>query len=230
MKSVVAIIPARGGSKGIPRKNLINICGKPLIAWSIIQACAAKTIQSVWVTSDDREILAVAEDYGAKPILRPDDISGDDAGSEAAWLHALNIIEECGSHVDIVVAMQATSPIREPEDLDGGVSRLLDDGYDSILSVTEIEDFFTWRYKSDGSADAINYDYMHRKRRQNIEKRYLENGSFYIFRPQFLRMNNNRLGGRIGMFVMSRHKMFQIDNIDDIMLCSSIMNGYGLCK
>jgi CMP-N,N'-diacetyllegionaminic acid synthase len=228
MTSVVAIIPARGGSKGIPRKNLINICGKPLLAWSIIQALNASEIDSVWVTSEDEEILDVAQRYGAYPIKRPADISGDEATSESAWLHALGVIEGYGVEIDLVVAMQATSPIRDSLDLDAGVKMLRDKEYDSLLSVTEIEDFFTWRVGPDSLAESVNYDYRNRKRRQQIEKSYLENGSFYIFRPEQLRTNGNRLGGKIGILPMKRYKMFQIDNPEDVALCSAIMHGYGL--
>lgn len=228
MSATVAIIPARGGSKGIPRKNLVDICGKPLIAWSILQARNARHIDSVWVTSDDEEILVVAESYGARPIRRPVEISGDQASSESAWLHGLEVIEAQGVDIDLVVAMQATSPIRESSDLDRGLQTLREKGYDSLLSVAEVEDFFTWRIGDDGGAESVNYDYRNRKRRQQIEKRYLENGSFYIFRPQQLLSNKNRLGGRIGLFVMGRHKMFQIDNPEDIELCAAIMRGFRL--
>ncbi len=228
MSATVAIIPARGGSKGIPRKNLVEVCGKPLIAWSILQARNARDIDSVWVTSDDEDILAVAASFGANPIKRPAEISGDQATSESAWLHALDAIEGSGIPVGLVVAMQATSPIRESADLDGGVKMLRERGFDSLLSVAEVEDFFTWRIADDGGAESINYDHRHRKRRQQIEKRYLENGSFYIFRPDLLRRENNRLGGRIALFVMDRHKMFQVDNPSDIHLCAAIMRGFGL--
>ncbi len=230
MSTTVAIIPARGGSKGIPRKNLVDICGKPLIAWSILQAREARQIDSVWVTSDDDEILAVAESYGAITIRRPAKISSDQASSESAWIHALDAIEGQGVSVDVVVAMQATSPIRESSDLDGGVLTLREQGYDSMLSVAEVEDFFTWRIDMNGGAQSVNYDYRKRKRRQQIEKRYLENGSFYAFRPEQLRRQNNRLGGRIGLFVMGRHKMFQIDSPEDIELCAAVMRGFGLDK
>jgi N-acylneuraminate cytidylyltransferase len=228
VNNVVAIIPARGGSKGIPRKNLVEICGKPLIAWSILQASHARNITSVWVTSEDDEILAVAESYGARPIRRPAEISGDQATSESAWRHAIDAIEALGLAIDLVVAMQATSPLREPADLDGGLQLLSEQHFDSILSVTEIEDFFIWRNDVSYGAQSLNYDYRNRMRRQQIEKRYLENGSFYIFRPDQLRQYDNRLGGRIGLFVMGRHKMFQIDNPDDIEFCTVMMRSFGL--
>ena len=229
MVNVVAIIPARGGSKGIPGKNLKSICGKPLLAWSIMQARAANSINSVWVSSDSNEILAVAEEYGALPIRRPETLSGDTASSESAWLHALGEIEHSGANVDLIVGMQATSPIRGSFDLDAAIAQVKRENLDSLMTVTEVEDFFTWRIGPNGP-ESISYDYRSRKRRQLIEKRYLENGSFYIFRPEILRVLNNRLGGKIGMHVMDLYKMFQIDNPEEIVLCESIMRGYGLDK
>lgn len=227
--SVIAIIPARGGSKGIPGKNLKPVCGKPLLAWSVIQARSASSIDSVWVSSDNDEILAVAEQYGARPIKRPDHLSGDSASSESAWLHALDIIEKTNEPVDLIVGMQVTSPVRTSSDLDGALDQVKKEDLDSLLTVTEVEDFFNWRIGPNGP-ESLNYDYMSRKRRQSIEKRYLENGSFYVFRPRILRELNNRLGGKIGLYIMERYKMFQIDNPEDIMLVEAIMRGYGLDK
>jgi CMP-N,N'-diacetyllegionaminic acid synthase len=227
MGHIIAVIPARGGSKGIPDKNLRLICGKPLLAWSILQANASKVINSVWVSSDSSEILAVAKEYGANIIKRPAELSGDTSSSEVAWLHALKEIECAGVNVDYIIGMQATSPIREASDLDAAIELVRKEMLDSLLTVTEVEDFFNWRIGINGP-EAVNYDYKSRKMRQLIEKRFLENGSFYIFRPEILRSFNNRLGGKIGMYTMERHKMFQIDNPEDILLCESIMRGYGL--
>lgn len=227
MGITAAIVPARKGSKGIPAKNLVPVCGHPLIAWSIAQARAAEGVDSVWVSSDGDEILAVAEQYGARPIRRPAAIAGDTATSESAWLHAVDAIEAQGHTVDRVVGMQATSPIREPRDIVDALRQVERERLDSVLTVVEVEDFFMWRLGVDGP-ESVNYDYRTRKRRQAIEKRYLENGSFYVFPPRLLRESANRLGGRIGMHVMERHKMFQIDNEADIALCEAIMRGYGL--
>ncbi len=227
MGITVAVIPARAGSKGIPGKNLLPFCGKPLVTWSIEQAKMAEGVDSVWVSSDGDDILSVARAYGAYGIRRPDAISGDVASSESAWLHALDEIERQGHEVEWMVGMQATSPLRSPEDIGRAIRQAKDQGLDSLLSVTEIEDFFMWGLK-DGEPFSVNYDYRDRKPRQQIEKRYLENGSFYIFRPEILRRLGNRLGGKIGIYVMERHKMFQIDNPEDVRLCEAIMRGFGL--
>lgn len=227
MARIVAVIPARGGSKGIPRKNLIPLCGKPLVAWSIEQARAAGAIESVWVTSDSDEILDVSRSYGARGIRRPDEIAGDTATSESAWLHAVDEIERQGGPVDIVVGMQATSPVREAADLQGAVEHFQRENLDSLFSSFEIEDFFIWRKDAEGQFEGVNHDWRRRQRRQLIEKRYVENGSIYMFRPAVLRNTNNRLGGRIGTFAMARHKSFQIDNMEDIALCEAMIRGYG---
>ena len=225
---ISAIIPARGGSKGIPGKNLIVFCGKPLIYWSIKQALLAEHIDSVWVSSDCEEILEVALWCGAQVIKRPDDISGDTASSEAAWLHAVDYIESVQGSQEYCVGMQATSPLRECKDIDLAIRSMQSNSFDSLLSVCVIEDFFIWERQDDSRLMPINYDLNDRKRRQLINTRYLENGSFYIFKPEILRENNNRLGGIIGIQIMEKFKMFQIDNMEDIELCEAIMKAYNL--
>ncbi|MFT5926926.1 MAG: CMP-N,N'-diacetyllegionaminic acid synthase [Candidatus Azotimanducaceae bacterium] len=227
--STVAIIPARGGSKGIPRKNIYPMLGKPLIAWSIEQALKCDGIDSVWVTSDSDEILSVAEEYGASPLVRSAEIAGDLATSESAWIDALNQIESSGVDVSVLVGMQATSPVRESSDLKGALEKFKSGGYDSLLSVTLVEDYFVWRKSAQG-LESVNYDFKSRKRRQEIQPSYLENGSFYVFTPTLLRETNNRLGGKIGMFELARHKMYQVDTFEDIALIEAIIKGYELNK
>ena len=121
-----------------------------------------------------------------------------------------------------------SNPLREGADLDGGIEQYEREGLDSLLSVCEIEDFFIWRIDAAGRAGGVNHDPAARKRRQEIEKRYLENGSFYVFAPELLRKHHNRLGGKIGLYVMAKHKLFQIDRTEDLALASAIMHGYGL--
>ncbi|MEY9127586.1 acylneuraminate cytidylyltransferase family protein [Bradyrhizobium yuanmingense] len=225
-RKTLAVIAARGGSKGIPHKNLLDLCGKPLIAWTVEQARAARGVDVVAVSSDSEAILAAAEAAGAVGVRRPDDISGDLASSESAWLHALDATEAQLGRFERVVALQATSPIREPGDIENALETFNRDHLDSLLSVCEVEDYFNWRIGANGP-EPINYDYRNRRMRQQIEKRYLENGSFYVLIPSLLREQNNRLGGKIGFHVMDRHKMFQIDRPEDVKLCAAIMRSYG---
>lgn len=226
---VVAIIPARGGSRGIPRKNLVDFCGKPLVAWSVEQARASRRIQATYVTSDSAEILAVAKRYGAVPIERPGTLSGDAEPSETAWLHALDVIEADGPPVDVIAGLQPTSPVREGTDLDAAIEQFESQHNDSMLSCTELADYFIWTDGPDGP-QSVNYDFRERRPRQQIERRYLENGSFYLFTPSILRASRNRLGGRIGLFVMPRYKSFQIDDPADLEFAAAIMRGYGLAR
>jgi len=226
-----AIILARGGSKGIPNKNIINFCGKPLLAWTILQSRATKLITDVWVSSDNQEILSIATKYGAKLIIRPEEISGDKDTSESAWLHALTEIEKnTEESIDYILAPQVTSPLREKEDFSLGIENIIKNKADSLLSVAEIEDHFIWEKDESEKFISVNYDYQDRKPRQQIKKRYLENGSFYITKPEILKSCNNRLGGKIAVHIMEQHKMFQIDNIEDVKLCSVVMQGYQLDK
>ncbi|MCK1594664.1 acylneuraminate cytidylyltransferase family protein [Bradyrhizobium sp. 164] len=225
-RKTLAVIAARGGSKGIPHKNLLDLCGKPLIAWTVEQARAARGVDVVAVSSDSDQILAAAEAAGALGVRRPDDISGDLASSESAWLHALEAIDARHGRFERVVALQATSPIRESADIERALETFDREHLDSLLSVCEVEDYFNWRIGANGP-EPINYDFRNRRMRQQIEKRYLENGSFYVLIPSLLREQSNRLGGKIGFHVMERHKMFQIDRPEDVKLCAAIMLSYG---
>ena len=183
----------------------------------------------VYVSSDKDEILDVGEKYGAHSIKRPEEISGDKATSESGWLHALDVIESESGSVDWIFAPQVTSPIRSLGDITSALKLAESDKFDSIFSVAKIEDFFIWSRGEKNNVKSLNYDYKNRKRRQEIDINYLENGSFFLFKPEILRTYNNRLGGKIAIFQMDKHKMFQIDNKEDLKLCEVIMRGYGYC-
>lgn len=214
----VAIIPARGGSKGIPRKNLIDFCGKPLLAWSILQAAAAASLSQVYVSSNDQEILETAAAFGAVPVLRPGELATDRSSSEAALLHTLGEIKRTAGAPDLVVFLQATSPVREPEDIDGAVQHLLQSRADSLFSAAVLEDFCLWT-RASGELKGLNFDPANRGVRQDREPLFLENGSIYVFRPEVLKKYGNRLGGRIEIFEMPYWKSFEIDTLPDVDVC-----------
>jgi N-acylneuraminate cytidylyltransferase len=221
-------VAARGDSKGIPRKNLIDFCGKPLIAWTIEQALAASGLGSVWVSSDDDEILEVAASYGARQIRRPQPLATGSASSEAAWSHAIDRIEDTTHKIDLVCALQATSPVREPSDLDRGLEDFARQGCDSLFSASPLEDFLIWECASDGTMRALNYDPAERGQRQGRSGQYVENGSFYLFRPVLLRSTGNRMGGRIGISIMEFWKAFEVDDEQGLEMCSALMRKFGL--
>ena len=225
MKNTVAIILARGGSKGIPKKNIIDFCGKPLLAWSIIQAINVKEISKVWVSSDNDEFLKIARKYGAGTIKRPKHIATSTSSPVLGWLHAIQHIEKIGKNVDGVVALQPTSPVRESLDISKGIKKFYRSKYDSIFSASEIGDFFIWQ-KINGRYKSVNYNYHHRPRRQEFPKQYVENGSFYIFKPQIIKKIKNQLGGKIGITTMEFWKIFEIDSVEDKIFCELIMKNY----
>ncbi|MFH2011573.1 MAG: acylneuraminate cytidylyltransferase family protein [Pseudomonadota bacterium] len=226
MTNIVAIILARGGSKGIPEKNIINFCGKPLIVWTIEQLQQIKGINSIWVSSDSKEILSISEACGTEIIQRPVDLSGDFATSESGWLHALEIIENKTGNVDIVIAPQVTSPLRKSQDIEQGLRNFQEQKYDSMFSCSVVEDLFFWEKMSDGMLRSMNYDYRNRGHRQERPKQYIENGSFYLFKPLILKQYNNRLGGKIGMTEMELWKMFEVDSMEDLKMCEVLMRAF----
>ena len=224
----VAIILARGGSKGIPNKNIIDFCGKPLIAWTI-EHCLDGGIDPVYVSSDSDEILAIGQHYGAKSIKRPDKLADDKSSSESGWLHAMDIIEDDTGCFDWVLAPQVTSPLRTADDIRNGI-KLADSGeYDSLFSCSIAEDLFFWGFRSK-SLESLNYDWKNRKQRQDFSKQYIENGSFYLFRPEILRQGNNRFGGRIGKVEMEFWKMFEVDAMEDLRMCKALIKEFLLNK
>lgn len=224
----LAIILARGGSKGIINKNLTNFCGKPLIQWTIEHCKNSEFVNEIYVSSDSDEILNFANSTGVKTILRPRELSTDNSSSEDAWMHALEFIyKERGCLLDFILAPQVTSPIRDRNDFDNAIKIVIDKKLDSLLSVNEIKDFFIWEIKNKNFTSS-NYDFKNRLRRQLINPQYHENGSFYIFKPEILKKYKNRLGGKIGYYIMEEFKSFQIDEFEDLKFCEIIMNGYML--
>jgi CMP-N,N'-diacetyllegionaminic acid synthase len=223
--NIHCIIAARGGSKGILNKNITNFCGKPLLAWTILQALDAKEVTDVWVSSDSDEILEIAKHYGANTIIRPEKISGDTATSESVWLHAIDYLYSQGVSVDIILAPQVTSPLRKVSDIDNAITKFIKGNYDSIFAASIAEDLFFWEESSEG-IKSINYDYRKRKRRQDFKEQIIENGSFYLFKPAIIKKELNRLGGKIGYVKMDFWKMFEIDNMNDLRMCSALMKEF----
>jgi len=220
---LLALIPARGGSKGIPRKNLRLLCGKPLVAYSIEAARQTPGIERVVVSTDDAEIADVSRRYGAEVVWRPAEISGDSASSEAALLHALDELRDAeGYEPDLVVFLQATSPLRRVDDVRKAIDTLASEGADSLFSACPVEGF-VWRA---GKTDLVplNYDPAHRPRRQELQEEVLEeNGSIYVFKPWVLRTYGSRLGGRIAVYRMSRLHSFQVDEPADLELVERLL-------
>lgn len=221
---IYAIIPARGGSKGIPRKNLIDICGKPLVVWSIEQALASSRIDRVIVSTDDDEIAAVAIDSGAEVIARPADISGDNASTESAIAHALEV---ANGEPDLVVLLQPTSPVRTASDINMAIETLDDaidcEGADSLFSSRYIEGY-VWQGTRFNELMPVTYGCNGRLPRQSGKRIAVEeNGSIYVFKTYVLKNYGSRLGGNITTYVMPASRSFQVDEYSDIALITEVM-------
>jgi CMP-N,N'-diacetyllegionaminic acid synthase len=213
-KKIVLVIPARGGSKGIPKKNIKNLLGKPLIVWSIEQALGSEHIDEVYVSTDDEKISEISMEVGATIIDRPTRISGDTASTESALLHASEFL---GHNYDVMILLQCTSPIRKSKQIDEALEQMFKEKADSLLS-GYTNDRFLWK---DG--ESINYDYNNRPRRQDKEWEFVENGSIYIFKKKVLLENKNRLGGKVAQYEMPKWMSFEIDELFDFELIEYLM-------
>lgn len=223
MKKIVTIIPARGGSKGIPKKNLIEFSGRPLLYWSISQSLNTSLVDETYVTSDSVDILECAKNWGAIPIRRPDSISGDTASSESALLHAIEVI---GEEVEMVVFLQATSPLRKPDDINRAIEMFKRSKFDSIFSGAVLEDFLVWSRQS-GKLSCLNANPVNRARRQDRDEiSYVENGSIYITTPDRIRKTKNRINGKVGIFEMELWQSFEIDDLAQAEFCELLFNHY----
>lgn len=220
---VIAIILARGGSKGIPNKNILDFLGKPLVAWSVIQAKLTKEIDDVYISSDSDAILDIAESYGAIKIKRPDEISGDHAKSEEAILHAFDII---GDEYKSVIMLEPTAPLRKPDDLSNAVNLFDHNNWDSAFSSAELQDFLIWKKNKDGKLISVNYNYKVQEPRQFREMEYVENGAIFIFKPEIMINNLNRFGGNIGMIPNKFWQSFEIDEKEDWEFVELIFKNY----
>lgn len=226
-KKVVAIILARGGSKGIPKKNILHFAGHPLVAWSILQAKIANNIDEVYVSSDSEEILKIANEYGAKTIKRPEEFATDSAKSEDAIIHALNVLDD---EYEIVIMLEPTAPLRNPEDLGNAVKMFRDKNWDSCFSGATLQDFLIWKKDKNGELISVNYDFKNQGPRQMREPDYVENGAIYMFKPKIMTEEKNRFGGKIGIFPNHFWQSFEIDEPDDWDFVELVFNKYLLQK
>ena len=223
MSRILCVIPTRGGSKGIPRKNLLPVAGRPLIEWTIRQALACSPALDVLVSTDDEEIANVARRAGAQvPFLRPAELAQDTTPTEPVVRHAIEHQRAVGAAPDAVMLLQATSPIRRPGTLDRAVAEFEASGADSMVGVVPQAPFLWWQ----GQTPRADYDVQRRPRRQDLtpeQLRYRETGSLYLTRPEIYDRRDNRLGGRIALFVMDEIEGVDIDTDVDLALTESTL-------
>ncbi|MEV8267895.1 acylneuraminate cytidylyltransferase [Microbacterium sp. NPDC076911] len=215
MSETVAIIPARGGSKGIERKNLRRVGGIPLVARAILAAQRCAEINRVVVTTDSEEIAAVAREWRADVVMRPADIAGDEASSESALLHALTELEARGIGVQLLAFLQATSPFIDSTALTEAVrvvsSRRRDVAFSAVQTFS-----FMWRRGDGGCAVTEGHDVDKRPRRQDREPHYRETGAFYVMRARAFRAVGHRFFGSIGIIEVPEQTAIEIDTLAEL--------------
>src|SRR3989338_2367134 len=206
-QKIVSLIPLRGGSKSIPYKNIKEIAGKPLCYWALKAATGSKYIDEVWVSTDDKKIRDITLSFGlgVKVIDRPAELAEDTSFTESVMLH---FAEHVG--FDILNLIQATSPFTTSSDLDNALEQFMRDSNDSLLTGVLYKKFY---WTPDGKP--LNYDYLNRPRRQGFGGVINENGAFYLTKKEILKKNKNRLGGKIGIFLMPEEKAIDIDELAD---------------
>ena len=210
-KKIVSVILARGGSKGIPQKNIVDINGEPLISYTI-ETSINSNVSKTWVRTDDDEIKSISLKYGAKVLDRPLKYATDISKSEDALLHFANNVD-----FDILVFIQPTSPLLKPKYINEGIKMI--DQYDSVFSVYKEH----WLPRWSKDIKPINWDINNRPRRQDKNEQYVENGAFYITTKENLIKSNLRYSGNIGIVEMPFEESFQIDNKNDLKLIQNII-------
>ncbi|MFE9439579.1 cytidylyltransferase domain-containing protein [Streptomyces sp. NPDC006602] len=228
VRRVLAVIPARGGSKGVPAKNLAPVGGVPLVARAVRECRATRLVTDVVVSTDDQAIAAAARQAGAEVVLRPAAIAGDLATSEAAVLHAMDAHEALhGSAVDVVLLVQCTSPFIVREDIDGVAGAVVDKGADTAVTVAPFHGFI-WRDAGDeaNSDDAnsgemtdgygVNHDKSFRPRRQDRPQDLLETGAAYAMDATGFRKHRHRFFGHTELVRTDPARVLEIDDPHDL--------------
>jgi len=214
---IVAIIPARGGSKRIKNKNIKLFNSKPLIFWTIDAALKSKKIDDVYVSSENKKILKISKKFGADIIKRPIKLSNNIIMPDIAIRDAYLQINK---NYKYVVSLQPTSPLRTADEIDASINKIIKTKADCLLSCFKAHPFIWKKNKKFFISD--NYNYKKRPRSQDV-KQYQENGSIYITKPDILIKKRNRLGKKISIFEMSFWNSIDIDNIEDFKIAELVM-------
>ncbi len=221
-KTFLAIIPARGGSKRLPRKNILELAGKPLIAWSIEAGLQSKHIDKVIVSSDDDEILSIAKDFGSETIKRPDALASDTATSFDAIKHTIDNSKK----YDYIILLQPTSPLRDEKHIDEAIELLETKQADALVSVCEMDHSLLWSntLPADGSMNDFLRDEVKSKRSQDLETYYRLNGAIYIAKTdRLLKEESFFLKDNIFAYRMDRKSSVDIDEEIDFRIAEYFM-------
>ncbi|PKL58790.1 MAG: acylneuraminate cytidylyltransferase [Methanomicrobiales archaeon HGW-Methanomicrobiales-2] len=228
VRSIIAIIPARGGSKGIPQKNIKNLWGKPLIAYTIEEALKSEYLDHVFVSTEDPDIAEISTEYGAQVIDRPSDLAEDASKTIDVILHAAEYLENAGIHPCVVVLLQPTSPLRNTEDINAAIRLFLDGECESVVSVCEPDHSPFWCFTLSGRYLQPLFDEKYDKiRRQDLPKVVMPNGAIYISSPESIRKYEGFYNEHVIPYHMPPERSVDIDTpldfaIADVLIGNNI--------
>ena len=226
---IVAIIPARGGSKGIPRKNIKQLFGKPLIVWTIEHAKKSRYIGRITVSTEDKEIAEISKKCGAEVIERPEELAKDETPTIDVIFHVLEVIKAENFEPGLVVLLQPTSPLRNAQDIDNAIELFLKNDCESVVSVCEVEHSLYWSFEIENRylKPIFGGKYLN-MRRQDLSKVYTPNGAIYVSTPEILRKYKSFYCSKTIPYIMPPERSVDIDNEIDFMLAELLMRKYGL--
>lgn len=211
---IIAFIFARGGSKGVPRKNIKNFNGKPLIAWSIEQALAINRVSKVIVSTDSPEIAAIAKSFGAEvPFIRPAELSGDESSEWLAWQHAINFLKSKGESFDVFLSLPPTSPGRSIEDVGNCLDKYLSQQVDAVITVTESNSnpYFNMVLKNKDGSVSLAMKSEKYIRRQDAPKVFSMTTVAYVANPSWILTSSGIFDGRVDFVEIPKLRGFDID-------------------
>ena len=223
--NIVSLITARGGSKGIPRKNIKLLNNKPLIAYSIEESVASNTISKTYVTTEDREISEISKQYGAEIIKRPDELAQDDSSSVDVAIHALDYLSECGIEIDFFVLLQPTSPLRTKEDIDNAIDLFIKNDCGAVISVCELDHSSMMSFKvEDNFLSPSCGEQFINIRRQELPTFYCQNGAIYITTPESIRKYRTFIPEKTIPYVMPEERSVDVDTELDLKFIEFLLN------
>lgn len=226
----MGIIPARGGSKGVKRKNVRLVAGKPLIAYTI-QAAGESALLSHFVTStEDGEIAACARQFGSPVLMRPEQIAEDTTPMIPVVQHAIVSMEESGIHADYIVLLQPTTPLRNASDIDSAISLLMKNEVDSVISVYQVSDHHPSRMYSMDDNGFLNKFYIEPSNmlRQDLAPLFHRNGAIYACKKSVVMEENTLIGSRTMAYVMPKDRSINIDDEIDLSFASYCLSSGGI--
>ena len=227
-KKIICIIPARGGSKGLPGKNIKQLLGRPLLAWTIEQAKKSKYIDEIFVSTDDTDIARTSKEYGVDvPFLRPDYLASDSVSSVDVVVHVLDYYESRSTYFDIIILLEPTSPLRKENDIDDAIELLLNNkSADGLISLGEVHmehPMIVKKINSSGRIEPYIKDVKKISQRQQADKAYFPYGVVYMIKTDVFKLEKAFYTNNIIPYIIERWQNYEIDDIYDFYAVEALM-------